>query len=88
MKREHFPIISRFSPKDIDLIDEVVERGYFTNRSDAIRNSLRTHLRGFEVDEKPERDHRPFKTVTHRRGGGEKKIELHERILMDMFEKD
>ena len=81
-------ITIRLSPKDIELIDEMVEKGYFTNRSDAIRNSMRTHLRGIEAERKQGRNQRSSKAVKLRSREPERKLELHERILLDAFGSD
>lgn len=46
-------VTTRFSEKDIKVIDELVKRGYFTNRSDAIRMSVRyyyySEMKGLKV---------------------------------------
>ena len=45
-------ITVRLSPNDIEMIDRKVSEGRFTNRSDAIRFSLRHFLMGLEEKER------------------------------------
>ena len=81
-------ITIRLSPGDLDLIDGVVEKGQFTNRSDAIRDSIRTHLRRMGGDRGEDRGDRPKKGESPRGEKAEKKLELHERVLRDAFGSD
>ena len=81
-------ITIRLSPGDIDLIDDVVEKGQFTNRSDAIRDSIRTHLRRMGADTGKDRAHRPPEVAPPRVEKAEKKLELYERVLRDAFGSD
>ncbi len=78
-------ITIRLSPGDIKLIDDVVEKGEFTNRSDAIRDSIRTHLRRMGADKREVRDHKPHEVASPRSERTVKKLELHERVLRDAF---
>ncbi|MCK5772597.1 MAG: ribbon-helix-helix protein, CopG family [Thermoplasmata archaeon] len=81
-------ITIRLSPKDIALIDNRVKKGYFTNRSDAIRNSIRTHLRklGGSGDEERPRPRSQFEKYL--RPEKERKVDLHERVFSDTFGDD
>jgi len=38
----------RLAPHDIELLDLLIENGYFTNRSDALRTSFRHYTQKFQ----------------------------------------
>ena len=78
-------ITIRLSPRDIALIDNRVRKGYFTNRSDAIRNSIRTHLRKLEASPNGEKSVPISKFKKYLGRNGERKVELHERVFSDTF---
>lgn len=46
-------ITTRFSIRDLKGLDKLVKKGYFTNRSDAIRTSVRFYLQMDKIDIPP-----------------------------------
>lgn len=42
------PVQVRVTRKLLEMLDELVETGMYSNRSEAIRDAIRNHVSGFE----------------------------------------